>query len=73
MLPLNIRRHNLGRLPLGEQIITPASPRFFQEQADLITGVLPLGAQVVRTTGFSEMPDSSWNPSKYPCFSAHFF
>jgi hypothetical protein len=39
----------------------------------LIIGVLPLGAQVVRTTGFSEIPDSSWNPSKYPCFCAHFF
>jgi hypothetical protein len=46
--------------------IMPVNPRFCQEAVDLITGVLPLGAQVVETYGRSEIPASSSNPSRNP-------
>ena len=39
--------------------LNPAIERLFQEPEDWMVGVQPFNAQVLRTTGFSEMPDSS--------------
>src|SRR3989344_6436773 len=71
--PAIVRMKSFDRLPPGVVVITPTMVSFFHDPDERRYGVCPLIAQVVRTFGFSEMPDSSSNPSRKPCFSAHFF
>lgn len=59
MLPGCNRKYIFGLLPLGMNIKSPAIVRLFQELDETMIGVLPFSAHVFRTTGFSEMPDSS--------------
>ena len=40
-------------------MIVPDILKLFHDPVDSMIGVFPLGAHVVRTTGRSEMPDSS--------------
>ena len=62
-----------GRFPAGVKTRRAAIVRFFHDPDEAMVGVSPRSAQVRRTTGFSEMPDSSSNPSQNPCMRAHFF
>ena len=59
MLPGCRRKKARGLLPDGVHMTNPAIVKLFHDPEDWMTGVQPLGAQVRRTTGFSEMPDSS--------------
>jgi len=69
---VKIRRKSFGFLPAGVVVITPATERDFQLPVERIIGVTPLGAQVRRTVGFCEMPDSSQNPKRARSFFAPF-
>jgi hypothetical protein len=56
--------NNIAELfPFGVQISVAVKLIAAHDPVDLITGVLPLSAQVFLTVGRSDIPDSSWNPS----------
>lgn len=71
--PAIVRMKSFERRPSGVVVKTPTMVSFFHDPDDLRNGVFPTIAHVVRTVGFSEIPDSSSNPKRKPCFLAHFF
>ena len=52
-------RKSFDLVPFGVVMIVPDILKLFHDPVDSMIGVFPLGAHVVRTTGRSEMPDSS--------------
>lgn len=69
---VNIRKNNFGFLPCVSVMMTPTTDRDFQLPVERMIGVYPFGAQVRRTVGFCEIPDSSQNPRQAPRFFAPF-
>ena len=59
IVPPHIFKYSAAFIPQGVQMIIPSNARFFHDAVDLMTGFLPFGAQVVKTNGLSETPDSS--------------
>lgn len=71
-VPRTIRRYNFGFLPRGVATIVPVTERLRHRPGEDMIGVFPFGAQLRRTVGLSDIPDSSRNPIRARIFTPFF-
>lgn len=71
-VPRNIRKYSFGFLPRGVATIVPVTERLRHRPGEGMIGVFPFGAQLRRTVGLSDIPDSSRNPIRARIFIPFF-